>query len=553
MIRNLTIKNYALINELDISPGSKLNIITGETGAGKSIMLGAIGLLMGNRADTKVLWDEHQKCNVEAEFDIRDYNLESLFEENDLDFEPICVIRREINQNGKSRAFINDTPVTLDVLKDIGQQLLDIHSQHESLQLGSSAYQLTILDQYGQLQDFVERYWQEFKQFIAAEKKLSELVKQKNQANQDLDYKNFILKELDEANLDKLDQENLEYELSIQENAEEIKSKIASIEHLLDINEFSVLSQLSDASSLLRQLSLLSSNDFEYLYNRTESSLIELKDIASEISQKNDKIHFDEEKLIKLKSQLDLLYRLQTKHHVKDIASLIALRDQLRTSLMVYENLDESIREAENIRAKCEKKMMENGKVLSEKRKSIALKLASSIEEIIHQIGIENGTLSINITPEVPNANGLDHVSFLFSANKGIPQKDIRDVASGGEFSRLIFAIKYLIADKIALPTIIFDEIDTGVSGEVAIKLAKLMKKMAENHQVIAISHLPQFAAGGNTHFFVYKDHETAKSTTRIKQLLEHERIEAVAKMIGGDRPSTMAVESAKELIITMQ
>lgn len=553
MIRNLTIKNYALINELDISPGSKLNIITGETGAGKSIMLGAIGLLMGNRADTKVLWDEHQKCNVEAEFDIRDYNLNLLFEENDLDFEPICIIRREINPNGKSRAFINDTPVTLDILKEIGQQLLDIHSQHESLQLGSSIYQLNILDQYGQLQENVTQYQQEYHKFITAEKKLAGLIEQKNHANQDLDYKSFILRELEDANLDNLDQESLENELSIQENAEEIKSKIAAIEQLFDSNELSILSQLSDVSTSFRQLSQLSSNDFENLYNRTESCLIELKDIAVEINSKNDKIHFDEEKLNELKVQLDLLYRLQTKHQVKDIKSLIDLRNQLRSSLMVFENLDEAIKEAENIRSQCEKKMTEKGKALSEKRKAIALKLASSIEEIIHQIGIENGTLSIVLTQESPSIHGLDHVSFLFSANKGIAQKDIRDVASGGEFSRLIFAIKYLIADKIALPTIIFDEIDTGVSGEVAIKLVKLMKKMAENHQVIAISHLPQFAAGGNTHFFVYKDHENTKSTTRIKQLLEHERIEAVAKMIGGDRPSTMAVASAKELITTMQ
>ncbi len=548
MIKSLSISNYALIEKLDINPSENLSIITGETGAGKSIMLGALGLLMGKRADTKILWDETSKCLVEATFDIKDYDLEKTFDEYDLDYSHESIIRREITPNGKSRAFVNDTPVTLDVLKFIGGRLMDIHSQHESLHLNDNLYQLIVLDSYSGHSGLITEFREKYNAYTQASKNYHTLVQLAKKSSDDEDYKKFILNELIEVGLDGIDVNELENELNILENAEEIKSLLNQSDQLIDQSDYSINNAINELFIAVKKLSSLSGAFQEYS-DRIDSLLIELKDIHSDLLIKNDQVVFDPEKKDLLKSQIDEIFRLQKKHSISDIADLIRLRDRIEEELSLVANLDEEIDKAKNSMDEAYELMMVSGETLSQSRKKNAEVLAREISMIIHEIGIENGRLDIKINENEPSIDGLDHVEILFSANKGIPTKEIKYVASGGEFSRLIFAIKYLIADKTALPTIFFDEIDTGVSGEVAHKMVRMMKRMAKNHQVISISHLPQFAAGGDQHFYVFKDHQGKKTITRIKLLKEDERVEQIAKMIGGNNPTNMAFESAKELL----
>lgn len=548
MIKSLSIKNYALIQSLDMEPDSKLNIITGETGAGKSIMLGAVGLLLGKRADTKVLLDENQKCIVEGVFDISPYNLAPIFESEDLDFESECVIRREINPAGKSRAFVNDTPANLSALKAIGEKLMDVHSQHESLQLGNNKYQLDVLDAFASHTDLISDYQIKYSQFAKANKRLKELEQMAASSAEDADYKQFLLNELLEASLDGLNKEELESQLEVLENAEDIKLKLSQSAGMLDESEVAILQQLIEVKSLLNSISGFS-KDLEEVSIRVESASIELQDLANELQRIQDQVEHDPEQIQALKDQLDLLYRLEKKHNVLTVKELVDIRDQLDEALQTTANLDGEITKAQKELKEANDSMRRAGDKLTESRKLSALNFADEIEKIIHKIGIENGTVEIKISPSEPTKDGLDLIDMLFSANKGIKPQELKEVASGGEFSRLIFAVKYLIADKTALPTIIFDEIDTGVSGEVALQMVKMMKEMAHSHQVISISHLPQFAAGGDAHYFVYKDHSSDRSVSRVKKLADQDRITEIAKMIGGENPGASAMESAKELL----
>ncbi len=548
MITSLSIKNYALIKELEMNPDQQLNIITGETGAGKSIMLGAVGLLLGNRADTKVLLNEQEKCIVEGAFDISSYQLQPVFDEHDLDFSQECIIRREISPAGKSRAFVNDTPTTLPTLKAIGNRLMDVHSQHESLSLGDQSYQLEVLDAFAAHQELLHQYSEAYVVYEQAKTTLSHLERSASKNAEDLDYKQFLLDELLKADLDGLNKEELEEELEVIENAEEIKLKLAQSLGMLDESEIAILNQLSEIKSLVQSVANFS-KELEQAGERIESATIELNDISSELQRIQERIEHDPKRAQTLKEQLDLLYQLEKKHKVIEVEQLIKIRDDLDTELQTTLNLDQEIAKAKEALAEAEKSVFEVGSKLSESRKLSALNLADEIEKIIHRIGIENGTIEIAINSQEPSKNGLDKVEMLFSANKGIKPQELKEVASGGEFSRLIFAIKYLIADKTALPTIIFDEIDTGVSGEVALQMIQMMKKMAQNHQVISISHLPQFAAGGDAHYFVYKDHSLDQSNSRIKKLEGDDRINEIAKMIGGEKPGNSAYESAKELL----
>ena len=548
MIKSLEIKNYALIQELEMSPSSNLNIITGETGAGKSIMLGAVGLLLGKRADTKVLLNENQKCIVEGTFDISSYSLEKLFKDEDLDYEAECVIRREISPAGKSRAFINDTPTNLSTLKEIGERLMDVHSQHESLQLGNNSYQLNALDAFASNPELLSSYTKAFNTYSQAKKALDKLESLAFQSAEDADYKQFLFNELQEAHLDDLNQEVLEAELGVLENAEDIKLKLSQAIHLLDESEVAILQQLNESKSLIHTIASFS-KELEELSNRLESTSIELADISGEMQRVQDKVEHDPEKIQELRDRLDILFRLQKKHAVLTVAELIDIRDDLDKSLSQVANLDSDILKAKKALEKAEKAMLQHADKLTESRKLFALNFADEIEKIIHQIGIENGTVEIKINATDPSPNGLDEVQMHFSANKGIKPQELKEVASGGEFSRLIFAVKYLIADKTAMPTIIFDEIDTGVSGEIALQMIRMMKEMSKSHQVISISHLPQFAAGGDAHYYVYKDHSSDRSVSRIKRLADQDRITEIAKMIGGENPGASAVESAKELL----
>lgn len=548
MIRLLQINNYALIQDLEMRPSPNLNIITGETGAGKSIMLGAVGLLLGNRADTKVLLDAGAKCLVEGVFDLSTYDLKSLFDAADLDYDTECVIRREISPSGKSRAFINDTPTNLGILKTIGEKLMDVHSQHESLQLSSNQYQLHALDAFAAHPDLNEAYSISFDAYVHTKKNLQKLEVMASKSAEDADYKRFLLQELQEAMLDGQDQEAMEKELEVLENAEDIKRKLSQVIHMLDESETAIVQQLKESKSLIQSVSGFS-KDIEYLNDRLDSTSIELSDIVSEMNRLQDQISHDPQQLQELKDRLDLIFRLQKKHGLLTIDALISLRDELAEDLDQTANLDASIAKAKTAFDKAKESLYAVGGKLSESRKLSAQNFADEMEKIIRQIGIENGTVEIQISPNDPTNTGLDTVEMLFSANKGVKPQELKDVASGGEFSRLIFAVKYLIADKTAMPTIIFDEIDTGVSGQVALQMIKMMQHMAQNHQVVSISHLPQFAAGGDAHYFVYKDHTANRSVSKIKRLKEDERITEIAKMIGGEKPGSSAIESAKELL----
>ncbi len=548
MLTRLFIKNYALIKELEINPSAKLNIITGETGAGKSIMLGAIGLLLGRRADVRVLFDEEEKCVIEGDFQIGAYKLQSVFKEVDLDFSEECSIRREISPNGKSRAFINDTPVNLEVLELVSSRLMDIHSQHDTLQLGSNEFQLAIIDNYAQNQNYRETYHQAYQAYTKAESAYKKLLSEAEQARKEQDYNVFLLEELNKIKLDEISQVELEQELEVLENAEAIKTKLNVVLALLTNDEQGVESTLRSALFELRQLENYAPR-FQQLSERANSLFIEIKDIIGEIEREEEKTFLDEERIVQIKETLNLVYSLQKKHYKNSIDELIALRNELTEKVNRVLNLDEDIEKLRQQKDQAYQTLLEIAEILSSSRKEVIEKIEQEVDSLLKELGMPNAHLSIQITDTAPQALGANQVNFLFSANKGVKPDTLKNVASGGEFSRLMLCIKYILAGKTALPTIIFDEIDTGISGEIAIKVSKMMKEMAKRHQLIVISHLPQTAANGDCHYFVYKDDSSERAVSKIKKLNEQERLVEIAQMIGGANPSPTALQSAKELL----
>ncbi len=548
MLTRLFIKNYALIKELEINPSAKLNIITGETGAGKSIMLGAIGLLLGRRADVRVLFDEEEKCVIEGDFQIGAYKLQSVFKEVDLDFSEECSIRREISPNGKSRAFINDTPVNLEVLELVSSRLMDIHSQHDTLQLGSNEFQLAIIDNYAQNHNYRETYYQAYQAYTKAESAYKKLLSEAEQARKEQDYNVFLLEELNKIKLDEISQVELEQELEVLENAEAIKTKLNVVLALLTNDEQGVESTLRSALFELRQLENYAPR-FQQLSERANSLFIEIKDIIGEIEREEEKTFLDEERIVQIKETLNLVYSLQKKHYKNSIDELIALRNELTEKVNRVLNLDEDIEKLRQQKDQAYQTLLEIAEILSSSRKEVIEKIEQEVDSLLKELGMPNAHLSIQITDTAPQALGANQVNFLFSANKGVKPDTLKNVASGGEFSRLMLCIKYILAGKTALPTIIFDEIDTGISGEIAIKVSKMMKEMAKRHQLIVISHLPQTAANGDCHYFVYKDDSSERAVSKIKKLNEQERLVEIAQMIGGANPSPTALQSAKELL----
>lgn len=548
MLKHLLIKNYALIQHLEITPSANLNIITGETGAGKSIMLGAVGLLLGNRADTKTLFDEESKCIIEGQFDIKNYNLRKVFDEEELDYAEVSIFRREISPTGKSRAFINDTPVTLDVLKRLGTRLMDVHSQHETLNLGKQNYQLAFVDAFAGTTPLRHAYKKDYDAYKKAQKHLEKLKAENAEISKEADYNAFLLNELVKAELKADEQAELEASLEVMEHAEEIKTKLNGSLDVLSNSEFSAIDSLQQAKVFLGQLSKYSKS-YSSLFERLESSFIELQDIIRELEKEEEQVEFNPEQTQLMQERLSMIYQLQQKHHVGSIEELISIREDLTLKTDRFNSMDEEIQKAEADVAKlkdvAEKKALE----LSQKRSAVFTKLEKDLGELLAQVGIPDATVKITSTKSELTDKGIDLINILFSANKGIAPQELSKVASGGEFSRFMFCVKYILAQKISLPTIIFDEIDTGVSGEIALKLGSMMKRMAKNHQLITISHLPQVAAKGDKHYFVYKDSSSIKAESKIKALEEKERIEEIAKMIGGDKPSSTAFESAKELI----
>lgn len=548
MLLNLTIRNYALIRELEIAPSRQLNVVTGETGAGKSIMLGAIGLLLGNRADAKALWDENEKCSVEGVFDVSEYRMKSLFEKLDLDYEDQTVIRREISPSGKSRAFINDTPVTLDVMRTIGDRLLHIHSQHETLDLANKGFQLSLIDSFAGNEKLLDAYTEVWRDYLAAKTSLEALTSEAEALRQEHDFIKFQWEELSKAELREGELQALEAEQQVQDHAEEIKLNLANAYAILENAEVSVRSALGSVRAQLNAIATFSPV-YEKLLERFETTRIELEDIANEIQNEEERIEFDPERAQETRDRLSTIYQLLKKHRVATVAQLLELQQQLEQRYRKSSNLEGELAQSQAAVTKLKKQVDECGTKLSAARQKTFTPLSKQMAGLLKELGMPDATVKIDHHLMEATSTGVDSIELLFSANKGIGPKPLAQVASGGEFSRFMFAIQYILADKTSLPTLILDEIDTGVSGEIALQLGRMMNQMAEKHQLIAITHLPQIAAKGEAHFFVYKDNSSAKTISHIKQLTQKERIEEIAKMISGAKPSAKAVENAKELM----
>ncbi|ERM81436.1 DNA repair protein [Rhodonellum psychrophilum GCM71 = DSM 17998] len=548
MLKSLSITNYALIHSLEMEPSKSLNMITGETGAGKSIMLGAMGLLLGNRADTKTLFDSGKKCIVEGQFSIEDYGLESFFALEELDFEISCIIRREISPTGKSRAFINDTPVKLETLKELGKALMDIHSQHDNLLLGEGDYQLDLIDAFSQCQAELTEYQSAYKAYQQNKKAYEKLSQSALELNKEADFNKFQLEELSSLKLQEGEQADLESMQEILENAEEIKTKINEILAAINDDQFGAIQMLGTANQGLQQLRRYAQK-FDAFNERFQSVLIELKDIAESLEDEDQNIEVDFEKLETVRDRLSKIYHLQKKHGLDSVEALIVLEQELADKAFRVDHLEEALAKLKKEMLFSEKSVLSKAEALSKKRKSGFKPFGDQLRELLEQLGMENARVEFSAQTIVPTKRGIDQIDILFSSNKGIKPQALKQVASGGEFSRLIFAIKYIMADKMALPTLIFDEIDTGVSGEVALQMVRMMQDIARKHQVICISHLPQVAAKGDQHYFVYKDNSAEKTISKIKLLNPVDRITEIAKMIAGANPSATAFESARELL----
>lgn len=533
---------------MEIKPEAGLNIITGETGAGKSIMLGALGLLMGNRADVKALFDEKEKCVVEGVFDVKALDIQYFFEENDLDYEDICFIRREVSPTGKSRAFVNDSPVTLDVLKSMGVFLMDIHSQQDTQLLNSNTFQLNLVDSFAQNQELLGAYKAAFLNFKASEKKLLEVKKNAQDLKKEFDYNSFLLEELIAANLVADEQEELEQELLELENAEELKRKLSLTFQYLNNTEQSVLSLLKDANSSLGSIANIAEK-YRILKDRLNSTVIEIQDITDEIESTEGKIETNDYRLGIVKEKLNLIFKLQAKHGVKSISELIDIREDLRIKVERVGNLELELIGLENETQQALEKATNLAEKLSQSRSKVLELFVKNILGVLIELGMPDAQMIIKQKDKTLGFDGADEVILEFSANKGSATKSLKDVASGGEFSRVMLALKYILAQNRALPTIIFDEIDTGISGEVALKVGKILTELSEKMQVVAITHLHQIAGKGKTHFFVYKDTSEAKTISLIRKLTNDERILEVAKMIGGQSPSESAIASAIEML----
>ncbi|MCB2408443.1 DNA repair protein RecN [Hymenobacter lucidus] len=548
MLVDLRIQNYALIEQLELRPSALLNIITGETGAGKSIMLGAIGLLLGNRADSRMLFNTAQKCVIEGQFDISNYQLQDIFDSEDLDYDAQCILRREISPSGKSRAFVNDTPVTLETLRNIGANLMDIHSQHDTLLLGDAVFQLNLLDLYAGLVPTRAHYSNAYRQYRKLEADLKMVEDQIAQANKELDYHSFLLNELEEARLDNEDQEALEQEIQQLEHAEEIKFKLTHALQSLSESEYCAAGSMKEAATLLGQISAYA-DSFKVLKERLDSCLIELHDIADEVEAAERRTEGDPARIDELQSRLNVIYNLQRKHQVRDVAELIVVRDELRQKVGSVLNLDKELTRLRKDTDGALATATRQAAKLSESRKKAFPKFEKELAGLLSELGMPHSRIVVQHSTGQPAASGTDIISILFTANKGAQPQTLSKAASGGEFSRLMLCIKYMLADKTALPTIVFDEIDTGISGEIAVKVGRMMQQMAKKHQLVAISHLPQMAAAGDSHYFVYKEDRADRTVSRIRELTTEERVREIAHMIAGAKPSENAFQSARELL----
>lgn len=550
MLRKLIIKNFAIIDELELELHDGFNIMTGETGAGKSIILGALGLLLGQRFDSKNLKNKQSKCIIEGQFELNGFDLDEFFKEQDLDFDNTCIVRREISVDGKSRAFINDTPVTIQVLKMMGDQLVDIHSQHETLALNTSSYQLHVIDSVCNHKELLAKYQQNYSKYQKIAKEIEQIEEEQNLAIKEQDYIKFQFEELNQASLQADEQQNLEQEQSLLTHAEEIQQKLSFIDAIFQSDDHSLIDQLKIIAQHLQTLEKLNPG-IANISERVKSLLIEVKDISSEIDSVASNTLVNPTRLQIVQERLDLLFRLQHKHRVDSIAALLTIQEELDKKLQSFDSQEERLKVK---RKECDAlltELMQLAKQLSNNRKKAFPIVVKDISTNLKELGIPNATIEIehSVNEDKLARDGFDEIKILFSANKGQKAENISKVASGGELSRVMLCIKSLLAKKEKLPTIIFDEIDTGVSGEVAIKMGEIMKSLASTIQVISITHLPQIAGLGTHHYYVYKDHSAEETSTKIKELGLNDRIVEIAKMLSGDNPSAGAMENAKELL----
>ena len=549
MLLSLSIKNYALIESLETDFSNQFSVITGETGAGKSILLGALGLVLGNRADLTSLKDKEQKCIIEANFSISNYNLKPFFEENDLDYEDKTIIRREILPSGKSKAFINDSPVNLQELQALSSFLLDIHSQQQTRELTEEAYQLEILDAVGNNQDAITNYQKILTSFKSKQKEVKQMIAEKETLEKEHEYHSFLLNELLSANLTNGEQETLEQELEQLSNVELSKENFERILVIANEEQVGTLVNLKEIKLALQKLSVFSPN-YAILHERLMSSLLELEDIFNECEQNNEKIIADPERLELVNTKLQTIYNLQKKHQVDSIEKLLVIQNELDSKVMKVDDLENAILKTQKELQEITLRIDEIALKISENRKNAVPKLVDKIKHILSQLGMAEANFQFEITTTSSYfQNGKDEVSLLFSANKGTSFGLLKKVASGGEMSRIMLAIKAILANYSKLPTIIFDEIDTGVSGEIAIKMGEIMKEMSKTMQVFAITHLPQIAAKGNSHYKVVKRSHGETTISELLLLSPDDRIQQIAEMLSGKDVSESALQHAKALL----
>ncbi|MDL2265237.1 DNA repair protein RecN [Parabacteroides sp. OttesenSCG-928-G07] len=550
MLRSLFIQNFVLIDSLDIRFNNGLAVMTGETGAGKSIIIGALSLVLGQRADGKSIQPGKEKCVIEAFFDISSYQLEAFFLNNDLEYDAKdCILRRELSASGKSRAFVNDTPVSLAILKELGSQLIDIHSQHQNLLLGDDRFQLKVIDVMADNGKLLASYREKYASYQSLKKEKELLLDEAQRAKQEEDYFRFQLTQLEEARLESSEQEELEQEQETLSHAEEIKANLFKITELLNGDQTNGLQIIKEALTTADGLERYFPKA-EEIAERIRSAYIDLNDLVSETNALQEKMEYDPKRLDWVNERLDLIYSLQKKHHVSTVDELIALQKDYTQKLNKINAFDEEIERLTKQTDNLYKDLFQQGKELSERRKKAALQIAKLLEQKVAPLGMPNAQFRIDfMTKEIPGNDGVDEITFLFSANKNVALQPVGQIASGGEISRLMLCIKAMIAGSMALPTIIFDEVDAGVSGDIADKMGNIMQELGEKMQVITITHLPQVAAKGNTHYYVYKEETADKTITRIKELNTDERIKEVARMLSGASLTEAALANARELL----
>ena len=551
MLQSIHIQNYALIESLDIDFHAGFSVITGETGAGKSIILGAIGLLVGQRADSKAIKTGASKCVVEAHFNISTYRLEEFFNENDLEYDgEECILRREVHASGKSRAFINDTPASLAQMKALGEKLIDVHSQHQNLLLNHEDFQLNVLDILASSHEALQAYKSLYTSYKQTSSELAQLIVESEKNRQDEEYIRFQVKQLDDAQLQAGEQEELEQEAEMLTHAEDIKSSLYKVNQLMDEGEMNLVSLAKEGMQVLQSISKVYNPASEWS-NRLESCYLELKDMAHEIANASDEVEFNPTRLDYVNERLNLIYTLQKKHQLSSVEELLSLADNLREKLDAITSSDDHIQELTKKKDLLYQQVLSQAEVLTRLRTGASKEIESQMQAYLIPLGMPNVRFAVELSPrKEPDASGMDNVSFLFSANKNGTLQQVASIASGGEIARVMLSLKAMIAGAVKLPTIIFDEIDTGVSGSIAEKMALIMQEMGQaDRQVISITHLPQIAARGAQHYKVYKEDTEVGTNSHIRILNEEERINEIAHMLSGATLTEAALNNAKALL----